>query len=66
VSVAESLPIADDGMLLGVRCRLSIFTPRGKGSHRKQRHTGNRIFKWFRDEHGYTGKITVAQVSASP
>lgn len=32
-----------------------------KKSHRKQRHTGKRIFERLRDEHGYTGKITVVR-----
>ena len=32
-----------------------------KKVHRKQRHTGKRIFERLRDEHGYTGKITVVR-----
>jgi transposase len=32
-----------------------------KKSHPKQRHTGRRIFRRLRDEHGYTGGITVVQ-----
>ncbi|MAX39986.1 MAG: transposase [Gimesia sp.] len=29
--------------------------------HRKQRHTGKRIFERLRDEHGYSGGITIVQ-----
>lgn len=32
-----------------------------KKVHRKQRHTGKRIFERLRDEYGYTGKITVVR-----
>ena len=32
-----------------------------KQSHRKQRHTGRKIFERLRDEHGYTGGITVVR-----
>jgi transposase len=32
-----------------------------KKSHHKQRHTGKRIFERLRDEHGYTGKVTVVR-----
>ena len=32
-----------------------------KKAHPKQRHTGKRIFERLRDEHGYTGKITVVR-----
>jgi len=32
-----------------------------KKSHRKQRHTGRRIFERLRDEYGYTGGITVVR-----
>ena len=32
-----------------------------KKSHPKQRHTGRRIFERLRDEHGYTGSITVVR-----
>ena len=32
-----------------------------KKVHKKQRHTGRRIFERLRDEHGYTGGITVVQ-----
>jgi len=32
-----------------------------KKVHRKQRHTGKRIFERLRDEEGYTGKITVVR-----
>ena len=32
-----------------------------KKVHRKQRHTGKRIFERLRDEHGYTGGITVVR-----
>ena len=32
-----------------------------KKMHKKQRHTGRRIFKRLRDEHGYTGGLTVVQ-----
>jgi transposase len=32
-----------------------------KKVHRKQRHTGKRIFERLRDEHNYTGKITVVR-----
>lgn len=33
-----------------------------KKTHRKQRHTGRKIFERLRDEHGYTGGITVGRV----
>ena len=32
-----------------------------KKSHRKQRHTGRKIFERLRDEHGYSGGITVVR-----
>ncbi len=32
-----------------------------KKVHKKQRHTGRRIFERLRDEHGYTGGITVVR-----
>ena len=32
-----------------------------KKIHKKQRHTGRRIFERLRDEHGYTGGLTVVQ-----
>jgi len=32
-----------------------------KKVHRKQRHTGKRIFERLRDEHGYTGKVSVVR-----
>ena len=32
-----------------------------KKSHRKQRHTGRKLFERLRDEHGYTGGITVVR-----
>ena len=32
-----------------------------KKVHRKQRHTGKRIFERLRDEEGYTGKITIVR-----
>lgn len=32
-----------------------------KTAHAKQRHTGKRIFERLRDEHGYTGGITVVR-----
>ena len=32
-----------------------------KKAHPKQRHTGKRIFERLRDEHGYTGGITVVR-----
>ncbi len=32
-----------------------------KKVHRKQRHTGKRIFERLRDEYGYPGKITVVR-----
>ena len=32
-----------------------------KKAHSKQRHTGRRIFERLRDEHGYTGGITVVR-----
>ncbi len=32
-----------------------------KKMHKKQRHTGRRIFERLRDEHGYTGGITVVR-----
>ena len=32
-----------------------------KKKHRKQRHTGKRIFERLRDEHEYTGEITAVR-----
>ena len=29
--------------------------------HTKQRHTGTRIFEQLRDEHGFTGGITIVR-----
>ena len=32
-----------------------------EGRPRKQRYTSKRIFEWLRDEHGYSGGITIVK-----
>ena len=50
------------------RPKLDLFTgiidqilEADKGVHKKQRHTSKRIFERLRDEHGFTGGITIVK-----